>query len=102
MDVTDVTWRTSSYTGSGGAADAAGYVTVGSGEYTAVLTREQAEDERVLLALEHEGTASPRRAGFPRLAGPSEWDCFLSVKSRFLAQYGITKDELISRRGASP
>ena len=56
-------------------------VTVGSGEYTAVLTREQAEDERVLLALEHEGAASPRRAGFPRLVGPSEWDCFLSVKS---------------------
>src|SRR5215467_5109202 len=64
-----------------GAADAAGYVTVGSGEYTAVLTREQAEDERVLLALEHEGAASPRPAGFPRLVGPSEWDCFLSVKS---------------------
>ena len=42
-----------------GAADAAGYVTVGSGEYTAVLTREQAEDERVLLTLEHEGAASP-------------------------------------------
>lgn len=64
-----------------GAADAAGYVTVGSGEYTAVLTREQAEDGRVLLALEHEGAASPRPAGFPRLVGPSEWDCFLSVKS---------------------
>jgi hypothetical protein len=32
-----------------GAADEAGFVTVGSGEYTAVLTREQAEDERVLL-----------------------------------------------------
>jgi DMSO/TMAO reductase YedYZ molybdopterin-dependent catalytic subunit len=64
-----------------GAADAAGYVTIGSGEYTAVLTRDQAEDERVLLALEHEGAASPRRAGFPRLVGPSEWDCFLSVKS---------------------
>jgi DMSO/TMAO reductase YedYZ molybdopterin-dependent catalytic subunit len=64
-----------------GAASAAGYVTVGSGEYTAVLTREQAEDERVLLALEHAGTASPRRAGFPRLVGPAEWDCFLSVKS---------------------
>ena len=62
-------------------AGAAGYVTVGSGEYTAVLTREQAEDERVLLALEHEGAASPRAAGFPRLVGPSEWDCFLSVKS---------------------
>jgi methionine sulfoxide reductase catalytic subunit len=64
-----------------GAADAAGYVTVGSGEYTAVFTREQADDERVLLALEHEGAASPRRDGFPRLVGPSEWDCFLSVKS---------------------
>ena len=64
-----------------GADGAAGYVTVASGEYTAVLTREQAEDERVLLALEHEGAASPRPAGFPRLAGPAEWDCFLSVKS---------------------
>jgi DMSO/TMAO reductase YedYZ molybdopterin-dependent catalytic subunit len=64
-----------------GAAEAAGYVTVGSGEYTAVLTREQAEDERVLLALEHEGAVRPRRPGFPRLVGPAEWDCFLSVKS---------------------
>ncbi|MBV9195309.1 MAG: molybdopterin-dependent oxidoreductase [Solirubrobacterales bacterium] len=64
-----------------GAADAAGYVTVGSGEYTAVLTRKQAEDERVLLALEHGGAASPRPAGMPRLVGPAEWDCFLSVKS---------------------
>jgi len=34
-----------------------------------------------LLALEHEGAASPRRAGFPRLVGPSGSDCFLSVKS---------------------
>jgi DMSO/TMAO reductase YedYZ molybdopterin-dependent catalytic subunit len=64
-----------------GAADTAGYVTVGSGEYTAVLTREQADDDRVLLALEHGGAESPRRAGFPRLVGPAEWDCFLSVKS---------------------
>ena len=64
-----------------GAADAAGYVTVACGEYTAVLTREEAEDERVLLALGHEGAASPRPAGFPRLVGPSDWDCFLSVKS---------------------
>jgi DMSO/TMAO reductase YedYZ molybdopterin-dependent catalytic subunit len=46
-----------------------------------MLTCEQAEDERVLLALEHEGAPSPRRAGSPRLVGPSEWDCFLSVKS---------------------
>jgi DMSO/TMAO reductase YedYZ molybdopterin-dependent catalytic subunit len=64
-----------------GADEAAGFVTVASGEYAAVLTREQADDERVLLALEHEGTASPRPAGFPRLVGPSDWDCFLSVKS---------------------
>ena len=64
-----------------GTAEAARYVTVGSGEYTAVLTREQAEDERVLIALEHEGAGSPRRAGFPRLVGPSEWDCFVNVKA---------------------
>ena len=64
-----------------GADGTAGFVTVASGDYAAVLTREQAEDERVLLALEHEGAASPRRPGFPRLVGPSEWDCFLSVKS---------------------
>jgi methionine sulfoxide reductase catalytic subunit len=63
------------------AADSARYVTVACGDYTAVLTREQAEDQRVLLALEHEGAPSPRRAGFPRLVGPSDWDCFLSVKS---------------------
>lgn len=35
----------------------------------------------MLLALQHEGAASPRPAGFPRLVGPSEWDCFPSVKS---------------------
>lgn len=64
-----------------GAADAAGYMTVGSGEYTVVLSRKQAEDGRDLLALEHEGAASLRRPGFSRLVGPSEWDCFLSVKS---------------------
>jgi DMSO/TMAO reductase YedYZ molybdopterin-dependent catalytic subunit len=64
-----------------GAAHTAGYITIASGDYTAVLTREQAEDERVLLALEHQAAASPRAAGFPRLVGPSDWDCFLSVKS---------------------
>jgi DMSO/TMAO reductase YedYZ molybdopterin-dependent catalytic subunit len=52
------------------------YVTVASGDYSIVLTREQAEDQRVLLALELDG--EPLAA--PRLAGPSEWDCFLSVK----------------------
>jgi hypothetical protein len=50
-------------------------------EYMAVLTRGQADDERVLLALEHEGAASPRPAGSRRLVGLSEWDCFLSVRS---------------------
>lgn len=57
------------------------YVTVGAGEYTVVLAREQAEDERVLLALERVEAASPQQSGFPRLVGPSEWDCFQSVKS---------------------
>jgi molybdopterin-dependent oxidoreductase-like protein protein len=55
-----------------GAAEAAGYVTVGSGGYTAVLTREQAESEQVLLALAHAGATSPRRPGFPRLVGLPE------------------------------
>ena len=64
-----------------GAADAAGYAAVGSGESTAMLTHEQTHDEWVLLALEREAVACPRRADFPRLAGSSEWDCFLSVKS---------------------
>jgi DMSO/TMAO reductase YedYZ molybdopterin-dependent catalytic subunit len=52
------------------------YVTVASGDYTIVLTREQAEDQRVLLAVELDG--EPLAA--PRLVGQSEWDCFLSVK----------------------
>ncbi len=58
------------------ARPAARYVTVASGGYSIVLTREQAEDQRVQLALEHDGTLLPG----PRLVGPSEWDCFLSVK----------------------
>ena len=36
---------------------------------------------RLRTLLEQAGTASPRRAGFPRLVGPAEWDCFLSVRS---------------------
>jgi hypothetical protein len=44
-----------------------------------------------------------RVAGLPDLADealpdPVEYD----HAARFLAQYGITKDELISRRGGSP
>lgn len=61
------------------------YVTVASGGYSIVLTREQAEDQRVLLALELDG--EPLVA--PRLVGPSEWDCFLSVK-------GVDRIELTS------
>lgn len=57
------------------------YVTVACGDFRAVLSREQVEDQRVLLAVGHEGAVSPRPPGFPRLVGPSEWDCFLSVKS---------------------
>lgn len=64
-----------------GAGDRARYVTIGAGDYSVVLTRGQAEDDRVLLALEHEGAPSPRPSGFPRLVGPSNWDCFQSVKS---------------------
>jgi DMSO/TMAO reductase YedYZ molybdopterin-dependent catalytic subunit len=59
-----------------GAADGAGYVTVGSGEYTAVLTREQAEDERVLLALEHEGAASPAPLASRGWSGPPSGTAF--------------------------
>lgn len=59
-----------------GARPTGRYVTVASGGYSIVLTREQAEDQRVLLAFELDG--EPLAA--PRLVGPSEWDCFLSVK----------------------
>jgi hypothetical protein len=54
------------------------HVTVASGGFSVVLAREQAEDERVLLALERVGDAE--FTAFPRLVGPSDWDCFLSVK----------------------
>lgn len=57
------------------------YVSVAAGDYTAVLTRQQAEDARVLLAVERNGRPLERFEGLPRLVGPSEWDCFLSVKS---------------------
>jgi hypothetical protein len=52
-----------------------------SGEYTVVLTREQALDERVLLALEGDVPERTPRQDFPRLVGPSDWDCFLSIKA---------------------
>jgi len=49
---------------------AAGYVTVASGGCTAVLTGEQAGDERVLPALEHErarGLGAPAARGWSDL-----------------------------------
>ncbi len=61
-------------------ADSGRFVTVGSGGYTVVLTRAQSEDERVLLALECGGTPLGTESGLPRLVGPSDWDCFQSVK----------------------
>ena len=64
-----------------GADDEGRFVTVASGGYVAVLERERAEDGRVLLALERDGKPLGPADGLPRLVGPSEWDCFLSVKS---------------------
>lgn len=57
------------------------YVTVASGGFTAVLSREQAEDGRVLLALERDGQTLEVADGLPRLVGPAEWDCFTSIKA---------------------
>ena len=64
-----------------GAYEQGRYVTVGAGGYIAVLSREQANDVRVLLAIERNGQPLDRSDGLPRLVGPSDWDCFLSIKS---------------------
>lgn len=56
------------------------FVTLASGDFSVVLPRERAEDPRVLLALEREGVPLDAATGLPRLVGPSDWDCFLSVK----------------------
>lgn len=61
--------------------DAGRYLTIGCGDYTVVLPREQAEDERLLLALERGGEPLGHEEGLPRLVGPADWDCFQSVKS---------------------
>jgi DMSO/TMAO reductase YedYZ molybdopterin-dependent catalytic subunit len=53
------------------------YVTIASGDFTVVLSRDEAEDERVLVATDQPGHSG----GLPRLVGPSDWDCFKSVKS---------------------
>lgn len=57
------------------------HVTLGCDGFTVVLAREQVEDERVLLALERDGKPISTDEGLPRLVGPADWDCFLSVKS---------------------
>lgn len=62
-----------------GADDDGRYVTVSSGDYAAVLAREQTGDPRVLLALERDGRSL--EPGLPRLVGPADWDCFTSVKA---------------------
>lgn len=64
-----------------GARDAGRHVTIASGGFTVVLTREQAEDERVLLATSLDGEPLRPDQGLPRLVGPADWDCFSSVKS---------------------
>jgi len=64
-----------------GASDTGGFVTLASGDFSVVLSRDRAEDARVLLALERDGVPLDASTGFPRLVGPAEWDCFLSVKN---------------------
>ena len=63
-----------------GATDDGRFVTLASGGFSVVLPRERAEDARVLLALERDGVSLDVASGLPRLVGPSDWDCFLSVK----------------------
>lgn len=72
-----------------GVSAAARWVSIASGGYTIALTREQAGDRRVLLALERDGV--PLAA--PRLVGPSEWDCFLSVKDVDRIEAAIAEPE---------
>ncbi|MCZ7589910.1 MAG: molybdopterin-dependent oxidoreductase [Gaiella sp.] len=63
-----------------GASEEGRFVTLASGGFRVVLPRERAEDARVLLALEQDGVPLDAASGLPRLVGPSDWDCFLSVK----------------------
>lgn len=70
------------------------FVTLAAGAFQVVLTREQAEDARVLLALERDGVKLDASTGLPRLVGPSDWDCFLSVK-------GVERIELTREPGES-
>lgn len=77
-----------------GAGDDGLFVTLASGEFKVVLPRERAEDPRVLLALERDGVRLDAATGLPRLVGPSDWDCFLSVK-------GVERIE-VTREPAEP
>ena len=63
-----------------GATEEGRFVTLASGDFSVVLPRERADDARVLLALERDGVRLDAATGLPRLVGPSDWDCFLSVK----------------------
>ena len=56
------------------------FLRLSSGDFSVVLPRERADDARVLLALERDGVPLDIANGLPRLVGPSDWDCFLSVK----------------------
>lgn len=57
------------------------HVTVHAGEYTAVLSLEDVSRPGVLLAYRRNGAPLPAEHGGPlRLVGPSDWDCFASVK----------------------
>lgn len=57
------------------------FVTVASGGYAVVLTREEAERDGVLIAVERAGGPPGAADGAPRLVGPSDWDCFRTVKA---------------------
>lgn len=57
------------------------HLTVHAGEYSVVISLEEASRPDVLLAYRHNGAPLPPEHGAPlRLVGPSDWDCFASVK----------------------
>ena len=58
----------------------------------------QGTRQHVVDILRMTGLRELGRGGPPGLPDPVEYN----HAARFLAQYGITKDELISRRGGSP
>lgn len=57
------------------------FLNVHAAGYTIVLPLEQVAAPGVLLALRRNGAPLPSEQGIPlRLVGPSEWDCYSSVK----------------------